>query len=57
MDTRKIVSLPADLAKAIEDFRFEERISTEAEAIRQLLIAGLEARGRKVGAASKGAKK
>ena len=47
MDTRKIVSLPAALAKAIEDFRFEERISTEAEAIRRLLEAGLEARGRK----------
>lgn len=53
MDTRKIVSLPDDLAKAIEDFRFEERIGTEAEAIRQLLIAGLEARGRKLGAISK----
>ena len=43
MDTRKIVSLPAHLAKAIEDFRFGERISTEAEAIRRLIEAGLEA--------------
>jgi hypothetical protein len=47
MDTRKIVSLPAQLAKAIEDFRFGERISTEAEAIRRLIEAGLEAHGRK----------
>lgn len=53
MDTRKIVSLPAALAKAIEDFRFEERIATEAEAIRRLIEAGLEARGRKVGAVQK----
>jgi metal-responsive CopG/Arc/MetJ family transcriptional regulator len=53
MDTRKIVSLPAALAKAIEDFRFEERISTEAEAIRRLIEAGLEAQGRKPGSAPK----
>ena len=46
MDTRKIVSMPAELAKAIEDFRFDERISTEAEAIRRLLEAGLKAHGR-----------
>ncbi len=53
MDTRKIVSLPAALAKAIEDFRFEERISTEAEAIRRLIEAGLGAHGRKTGSASR----
>ena len=47
MDTRKIVSLPAQLAKAIEDFRFGERISTEAEAIRRLIEAGLDAYKRK----------
>ncbi|MFO1149093.1 MAG: hypothetical protein U1E62_12030 [Alsobacter sp.] len=46
MDTRKIVSLPANLAEAISDFRFDERISTEAEAIRILLEAGLAAKGR-----------
>ena len=40
--------MPADMAKAIEDFRHEERIGTEAEAIRQLIIAGLEARGRSI---------
>jgi len=48
MDTRKIVSLPAELAQAIDDFRFEMRIRTEAEAVRRLLEAGLEAHGRKV---------
>lgn len=46
MDTRKIVSLPAALAEAIADFRFSERINTEAEAIRILIEAGLEAKGR-----------
>jgi hypothetical protein len=43
MDTRKIVSMPAALAKAIEDFRFEKRISTE-----QLIEAGLHAQDRTV---------
>jgi metal-responsive CopG/Arc/MetJ family transcriptional regulator len=52
MDTRKIVSLPAHLAKAIEDFRFGERISTEAEAIRRLIEAGLEAQKAKSGKSS-----
>ncbi len=52
MDTRKIVSLPAHLAKAIEDFRFGERISTEAEAIRRLIEAGLEVHKAKSGKSS-----
>lgn len=41
--TRKMVSLPADLAKAIEDYRFNSRLKTEAEAIRRLIAAGLKA--------------
>jgi hypothetical protein len=41
METRKIVSLPADLARAIEDFRFANRMKTEAEAIRRLIELGL----------------
>ena len=45
MDARKIVSVPAELAEAIADFRFGERISTEAEAIRRLIEAGLHAKG------------
>ena len=43
MDTRKIVSLPAALAQAIEDYRFAHRLKTEAEAIRRLIEAGLQA--------------
>ena len=42
-DTRKMITLPAELARAIEDYRFESRLKTEAEAIRQLIEAGLNA--------------
>lgn len=40
---RKLVSLPKEVAKEIEDYRFENRIKTESEAIRQLIKIGLEA--------------
>lgn len=43
METRKIVSLPAALAQAIEDYRFGNRLKTEAEAIRRLIERGLAA--------------
>jgi hypothetical protein len=42
-DTRKMVTLPAELAKAIEDYRFNSRLNTEAEAIRRLIELGLKA--------------
>jgi len=38
---RKIVSIPKSLWAEIEDFRFGNRIGTEAEAIRRLIEAGL----------------
>ncbi len=38
---RKMVSVPADLAQAIEDYRFANRMKTEAEAIRRLIELGL----------------
>ena len=41
--SRKSVSLPGDLWKQIEDFRFEGRIQTESEAIRRLIELGLQA--------------
>ncbi|WP_202618044.1 hypothetical protein [Aureimonas leprariae] len=44
MDVRKIVSMPADLVERIAAFRHAERISTEAEAIRVLIAAGLDAK-------------
>ena len=43
MATRKLVSFPAPLAKAIEDFRYANRIPSDSEAIRQLVEAGLGA--------------
>lgn len=43
MASRKIVSLSAELAKAVDDYRFENRIPTEAEAIRRLIELGLAA--------------
>lgn len=43
MATRKIVSLSPQLAQAVEDFRFENRIGSEAEALRRLIELGLEA--------------
>lgn len=44
-DTRKMVTLPAILAQAIEDYRFNNRLKTEAEAIRRLMEAGLRQAG------------
>lgn len=41
LDIRKVVSVSASDAKAIEDFRFANRIKSEAEAIRHLLRVGL----------------
>ena len=41
MATRKLVSFPAPLAQAIEDFRYTNRIPSDSEAIRQLVEVGL----------------
>jgi len=43
--TRKLVSLPHTMVRAIEDFRFANRIKSESEAIRRLIEAGLKATG------------
>ena len=42
MEARKMVSLPAGLAEQVEDYRFENRLKTEADAIRRLIQLGLE---------------
>jgi metal-responsive CopG/Arc/MetJ family transcriptional regulator len=39
--TRKLVSLPHAMVRAVEDFRFQRRIKTESEAIRRLIELGL----------------
>ena len=41
----KMVTIPATLAEAIEDYHFANRLKTEAEAIRQLLDLGLNLAG------------
>ena len=40
-DIRCMISLPADLAEAIDDYRFSNRIGSHSEAVRQLIIKGL----------------
>ena len=40
---RKQVSLPPDVAQAIDDYRFANRIGSESEAIRRLIELGLKA--------------
>lgn len=42
---RTIISMPPELKERISVFRHASRISTEAEAIRQLLSEALDARG------------
>jgi hypothetical protein len=44
---RKTVSLPSGFWRRIEDFRFENRIKRETEAIRRLIELGLEAEARR----------
>jgi hypothetical protein len=39
---RKQVSLPVELAKAVNDFRFGNRFTSESEAIRRLIELGLK---------------
>jgi hypothetical protein len=42
-DLRKSITLPASMWIAVSDYRFSKRITTEAEAVRQLLQAGIRA--------------
>jgi hypothetical protein len=39
---RKMVSVSAQSARAIAEYRFEHRLATESEAIRRLIEAGLQ---------------
>jgi hypothetical protein len=52
-DPRVIVPMSPDLIGHIDDFRFANRCASRADAIRQLIMAGLEANR----PARKGAKK
>jgi metal-responsive CopG/Arc/MetJ family transcriptional regulator len=42
-DPRIIIPMPPELIERIDDFRFANRLSSRADAIRQLITAGLEA--------------
>jgi hypothetical protein len=39
---RLMISLPQQMAEAVDEYRFSQRIRTEADAIRQLIEAGLK---------------
>ena len=45
---RVLLPMPTALLEAVEDFRYTERIPSRAEAIRELIEAGLAAKGKKV---------
>ncbi len=45
--TRKSVTLPDSMWQEIADYRFAERIGSEAEAVRRLILVGLRAEKRK----------
>ena len=40
---RKLVTMTADLAWRVDEFRWSNRIGTESEALRQIIKAGLDA--------------
>jgi len=44
-DVRLPIMVTATEAKAIDDWRFDKRIPTRAEAIRQLIALGLKSKG------------
>jgi hypothetical protein len=46
-NTRKSIVLPNSMWAEIADFRFAERIGSEAEAVRRLLVEALRARKRR----------
>jgi dsDNA-specific endonuclease/ATPase MutS2 len=43
--SRKTVTLPAEVWELVDDYRFAKRFRTETEAIRRLIVRGLEAEG------------
>lgn len=40
---QKLVAMPREMAEKIADYRFENRLKSEAEAIRRLIQLGLNA--------------
>ena len=55
---KRLIQLDNAMKAAIRDFRFEHKLMSDAEAIRQLVDAGLEARnGREEREAKRGARR
>lgn len=52
-DPRIITPIPTALLEAIDDFRFEKRLASRAEAIRHLIKRGLDAAGQESDGRSK----
>lgn len=50
---RIITPMPPSLVRAIEDFRFAQRVQSRAEAIRRLIELGLQAAGDRARASDK----
>lgn len=44
---RLTVELPQELAKRVSDYRFDNRIASKVAALRDLIEAGLEAKGQR----------
>lgn len=42
LSIKKLIAMTPEMARAIADFRFAARISSESEAIRRLIEIGLE---------------
>jgi metal-responsive CopG/Arc/MetJ family transcriptional regulator len=56
-DPRVILPMPRELLQAVDDFRFDNRIDSRAEAIRQLLRRGLDAAAKEAPAPKREAKR
>jgi len=46
---KKLIALTAEMAQAIENYRFSQRLPSEAEAIRRLIERGLAAEAQEPG--------
>ena len=40
--TQKLIAMPKSLAEQVSEFRYDNRLPSEAEAIRRLIMLGLE---------------
>ena len=56
--TKKLITFDNDLIEQIDDYRFDNRLDSRSEAVRQLIKAGLKKKAsKKKGSKKKGSKK